>query len=88
MVLCFSARSIPEGLLVEGLLRAEGIPVEVKGESRGPYRMGPVFLWVPEAYEVQARMLIEEAAAAGLEASEEDLDRADDLEGEDASPDQ
>jgi hypothetical protein len=48
MALVFSTGSIPEGLLVRGLLESEGIPVAMKGESEGPYRMGPVFLWVIE----------------------------------------
>ena len=74
MVLVFSSRSIPEGHLVKGLLQADGIPVEVRGESEGPYRMGPIDLWVPKAFEVQARLLIEEAASAGIDEPEDDLD--------------
>jgi phage major head subunit gpT-like protein len=49
---------------VKGLLEAEGIPVAMKGESEGPYRMGPVYLWVPEALEAQARLIIEDARRA------------------------
>jgi hypothetical protein len=60
-VLVFSTASIPEGLLVKGLFESEGIPVQVKGESEGPYRMGPVHLWVPVELEVQARMILEDA---------------------------
>ena len=63
LVLVFSTTSIPEGLLVKGMLEAEGIPVQMKGESEGPYRMGPVDLWVPVAFEVQARLILEEAAS-------------------------
>jgi len=36
------------GLLVRGLLEAEGIDVLAKGEGSGPYRMGPVILFVPD----------------------------------------
>lgn len=61
MVLVFSTASIPEGLLVKGLLESEDIPVTVKGESEGPYRMGPVHLWVPENLEAQARRVIQDA---------------------------
>ena len=64
LVLVFSTASIPEGLLAKGLLEAEGIPVQVKGESEGPYRMGPVYLWVPQELEVQARLLLEEASSS------------------------
>ena len=51
--------SVPEGLLARGMLEADGIPVVTKGEGEGPYRMGPVHLWVPEEFEVQARLLLE-----------------------------
>jgi Putative prokaryotic signal transducing protein len=66
MVVVFSTTSIPEGLLVKGLLEAEGITVAVKGESEGPYRVGPVYLWVPEGLEVRARLIIEEARSFSL----------------------
>jgi hypothetical protein len=72
MVLAFSTTSIPEGLLVKGLLESEGIPVAMRGESEGPYRMGPVYLWVPEALETQARLIIEEAKSADLSREEGD----------------
>jgi Putative prokaryotic signal transducing protein len=64
LVLVFSSSRIPEGLLAKGLLEANGITVFVKGESEGPYRMGPVHLWVPEEFELQARLLLEGAAGA------------------------
>jgi len=35
-----------DGLLTKGHLEAEGITVLMKGESEGPYRAGPVYLWV------------------------------------------
>ena len=56
--------TVPEGLLARGLLQAEGIPVLTKGEAEGPYRMGPVELWVPEGLEVQARLLLEAPPAS------------------------
>jgi len=61
LVMIFATPSIPEGVLVKGMLEAEGIPVAAKGEAEGPYRVGPVYLWVPEELEVQARMIIEDA---------------------------
>jgi len=70
-VLVFTTPSIPEGLLAKGLLESEGIPVWLKGESEGPYRIGPVFLWVPEEFEVQARMLLEDASSGALAAQDE-----------------
>ena len=64
LVLVFTATSIPEGLLARSLLESEGIPVFVKGESEGPYRMGPVYLWVPEELEVQAGVILAEATSS------------------------
>ena len=40
------------------------LPVMAKGEAEGPYRVGPMELWVPRAFEVQARMLLEDAASS------------------------
>jgi hypothetical protein len=73
LVFVFGTASIPEGLLVKGMLEADGIPVQIKGESEGPYRMGPVFLWVPTGFEVQARLLLEEAAKREATADEDDV---------------
>jgi putative signal transducing protein len=72
LVMVFGTGSIPEGLLVKGLLESEGIPVQMKGEAEGPYRMGPVSLWVPEAFEVQARLILEEASSDGRRDGEEE----------------
>jgi hypothetical protein len=63
-VLAFTAATIPEAVAVRGLLESEGITVEVKGEMDGPYRFGPVYLFVPDAFEVQARLLVEGLNAA------------------------
>lgn len=94
-----AAPTIPEGLLAKGLLEAEGIPVTTKGESEGPYRMGPMYLWVPAELEPQARMILEEALAEGAsdedagngrragEGFGEDLDDAGDLDEAEAEPD-
>src|SRR5436190_2917065 len=61
LVQVFATTSIPEGLLAKSLLEAEGIPVVTKGESEGPYRVGPVYLLVWEGLEVQARLILAEA---------------------------
>jgi Putative prokaryotic signal transducing protein len=65
-VLVFTAATIPEGLAARGLLESQGIAVETKGEVEGPYRFGPMYLYVPAEFEVQARALLED-----LEATEE-----------------
>lgn len=62
LVLVYSTPSLTDGYLARGRLEAEGIPVIVKGEGEGPYRMGPAHLYVPEELEVQARMILERIA--------------------------
>jgi hypothetical protein len=61
------------GLLVRGLLEAEGIEVLAKGEGAGPYRMGPVILFVPDHASARAGELIgaSEAGVLALEPGEE-----------------
>jgi hypothetical protein len=52
--------SVPEGEIARARLEDEGIPVLLKGEGEGPYRMGPVHLFVPAELEVQARLILAE----------------------------
>jgi hypothetical protein len=54
------------GLLVRGLLEAEGIDVLAKGEGSGPYRMGPVILFVPDHLTDRANELIAAAESGSL----------------------
>ena len=58
------------GELMRGRLEAEGIPVMVKGEGEGPYRTGPVYLWVPEDAELTAKTIVD-AVASGAFAIDE-----------------
>jgi hypothetical protein len=66
-VRAFDAPSIPIGEIVKARLQAEGIPVMTKGEAEGPYRVGPMQLWVPARFLEQARMLIEDGGSGRLE---------------------
>jgi hypothetical protein len=59
LVKVFSTPSAVEGQLAKGRLEAEGIPVLLKGEGEGPYRMGPATLFVPSSFEAQARLVLE-----------------------------
>jgi hypothetical protein len=52
--------SILEGEIAKARLESEGIPAMLKGEGVGPYRYGPVYVFVPSVFEVQARLLLEE----------------------------
>jgi putative signal transducing protein len=56
-----------EGELLRGRLEAEGISVMLKGEGEGPYRTGPVELWVPAEHEAAARAVIEAVRAGTFE---------------------
>jgi Putative prokaryotic signal transducing protein len=80
LVRVLATPSVTEGLLARGILESEGIPVLTKGEGEGPYRMGPVQLWVPEELEFQARLLLEgpaegDATFDDSEDTTEDRDR-------------
>lgn len=75
----YSTASITDGYVAKGRLEAEGIPVLVKGEGEGPYRMGPVHLWVPEGLEIQARMILEAVQDGSIEASLENESFAEDV---------
>ena len=61
------------GLLLRGLLEAEGIDVLAKGEGSGPYRTGPVILFVPDDASGRAEELIaaSEEGSLALEPGEE-----------------
>jgi hypothetical protein len=62
IVRVYSTHQVFEGHLTKARLEDEGIPVMLKGEGDGPYRMGPVYLYVAEGLEVQARAVIEAIA--------------------------
>lgn len=54
------------GMLVRGLLEAEGLEVLAKGEGLGPYRTGPVILFVIEEASGRAKELIAAAEDGSL----------------------
>jgi hypothetical protein len=78
LVLIRAVPNATEGHLLKGRLEAEGIPVLVKGEGDGPYRFGPLYLWVHEENEIQARLILAEVDGGSLT-----IDENDDLPGED-----
>ena len=69
------------GELMKGRLESEGIPVMIKGEGEGPYRMGPVYLWVPEAYRARASAVID-AVESGAYALDVNADPSTDASEE------
>ena len=86
LVRVLTTPSIPEGEIAKARLESEGIPVLLKGEAEGPYRMGPIHLLVPMDLEVQARLVL---SATFEDAGPDDVD-LDDVDsergGSDAEP--
>ena len=84
LVLVYTTPSITDGYLARGRLESEDIPVIVKGEGEGPYRMGPVLLFVPAELEVQALLLLDEIRSGRLEVDPEEdvLELTDWIEAE------
>jgi hypothetical protein len=66
LVRVFETRDPVRGLLMRGLLEAEGLEVLAKGEGSGPYRMGPVILFVPDDVSSRATQLIAAAEDGSL----------------------
>jgi putative signal transducing protein len=58
------------GQLLRGRLESEGITVLLKGDGEGPYRAGPVYLFVDEQDEARAKAVID-AVASGAYALDE-----------------
>jgi hypothetical protein len=70
-----------DGELTRGRLEAEGIPVMVKGEGEGPYRAGPVYLWVPAEREADARAVLAAIERGDYAVDEEDVEPAAEADG-------
>ena len=62
-----------DGLLTKGHLEAEGITVLMKGESEGPYRAGPVYIWVTSEDEALARDVIRAIESGAYATSDDDV---------------
>jgi hypothetical protein len=88
MVRVYSTQSLTDGYLARGRLEADGIPVVLKGEGEGPYRMGPAHLWVPVELEVQARMIMEDIRRGAVRVHEDEdlLEETDWDQAETAPP--
>jgi hypothetical protein len=82
----FATGNAFDGQLTKGRLEAEGIPVMMKGEGEGPYRAGPVYLWVAPEHEARAREIIEAIAEGAYETDEDVLDEV--ATSEDDVPDE
>lgn len=72
LVRVYASGSGIDGQLTKGRLESEGIGVLIKGEAEGPYRAGPVYLWVAPEDEARARDIIEAIEAGAYATSEDD----------------
>jgi len=77
LVRVFASTDSVAAEMMRGRLGAEGITAMLKGEGEGPYRAGPVYLWVSAEQEDAARAIVE-AVEAGAFALEDDVDVAPD----------
>jgi hypothetical protein len=57
---------------MRGRLEAEDIPVLVKGEGEGPYRMGPLYLWVSAQDATRARVIVEAVESGDFALADEE----------------
>jgi putative signal transducing protein len=69
LVRVHAGSSIMEAEIVKARLESEGVPALLRGEGTGPYRMGPVEVWVPADMELHARIVLGDDAA--VDADEE-----------------
>jgi hypothetical protein len=69
----YASGNLFDGQLTKGHLEAEGIIVMMKGEGEGPYRTGPVYLWVAPEDEERARVIIQEVETGAYETSDEEV---------------
>jgi hypothetical protein len=70
-----------EGELMRARLEAEDVAVVLKGEGEGPYRVGPVYLFVSSDDEARARAVLD-AVASGAYALADDADVSGKVEPE------
>ncbi len=82
LVRVFASADSVAGEMMRGRLEAEGITAMLKGEGEGPYRAGPVYVWVPAEDEASAREIVA-AVESGAYALDEDAE-VDDVRGEPA----
>jgi hypothetical protein len=81
LVRVLSTRSVPEAEVVRMRLEDEGIPVMATGLDN-VYRMGPVDLYVPAAYEIQARLVLASAEEPVVEDADPPASERDGFEPE------
>lgn len=84
LVRVFASADAIAGEMMRGRLEAEGIDAMINGEGDGPYRAGPVYVWVRAEHEQAARTIVAEVRS-GRYALEPDAD-VDEGDGDEAQP--
>ncbi len=59
--------------LMRARLQAEDIAVLAKGEGEGPYRVGPVYLFVPEPDAIRAKALVDAVESGAFAINDDDV---------------
>ena len=73
LVRVFASPDTVAGEMMRSRLEVEGITALLKGDGEGPYRAGPVYVWVPAEDEVAARAVVD-AVTSGAFALDDDFD--------------
>lgn len=77
LVRVFASPDTVAGEMMRGRLEAEGITAMLKGDGEGPYRAGPVYVWVAAEDEDAARIVVV-AVSSGAYALDDDFEGSDD----------
>lgn len=87
LVRVFASADSMAGEMMRGRLEAEGVTAMLKGEGEGPYRAGPVYVWVSTEHEAAARAIVAavESGAYALD-DDADVDDAPEETSNDATP--
>ncbi|MGH2629541.1 MAG: putative signal transducing protein [Actinomycetota bacterium] len=81
VVQVFASPDTVAGEMMKGRLEAEGIQAMVKGDGEGPYRAGPVYLWVAADQADAARAVVEAVRSGAYELDESFAEPAEDPAG-------
>ncbi|CAN5803228.1 hypothetical protein BH18ACT17_BH18ACT17_12000 [soil metagenome] len=76
LVRVFASPDTVAGEMMRGRLEAEGITAMLKGDGEGPYRAGPVYVWVPVEDEDAARTVVD-AVSSGAYALDESFEESE-----------
>lgn len=73
LVRVYSSGDTFAGELMKARLESEGLRVLIKGEGEGPYRMGPVYVFVPAEDETRARAIVDAVESGAFALDDDDV---------------